>query len=170
MTSLDEEITALCKKYIDSDDVRFGKIVCFLLEVCGAPKVHTGRIGDINDRIDAKIDFSDGTVPIELKSPTETLEIPLKAIRQAAENKVMLQHLDIPNDPAKSTLAIGWELPPDRSQLSELIQRIHDHYAIKVCVIDFRTLITMAYRRDVEDIEVDWESLLSHIGIWRVEE
>ena len=170
MTSLDEEIAALYKEYIRSDAERFGSIVCFLLEVCGAPKAYAGRTSDINDRIDAKIDFGDDTVPIELKSPTEVQEINVKAIRQAAENKVMLRRLDFLNDPAKSTLAIGWELPPDRSQLSELIQRIHDHYAIKVCVIDFRTLITMAYRRGVEDIEVDWESLLSHIGIWRVEE
>mgnify|MGYP001293662959 CR=1 FL=1 len=152
----------------------FTRMVAHLLEVCGVHRTEIG--GDKNaDRIDLKIFFDeDVLVPAEIKSQTEMTKIQPKAVRQAAENQVLLPRIatfsDKKFDIGKASLVIGWEIPPDRSDMLNMIERLKDHYGIKVCVIPFKVLAEMAYNSSEGICEIDWNALLDHSGFWGVEE
>jgi len=87
------------------------------------------------------------SVPIELKSPTEELHISTKAIRQALENKVVLQSRKaVPNLNASSTLAIGFELPNKRSEVDALISAFHKTFGFNIAVIGTEYLIKLSIK------------------------
>ena len=167
-----ENIIEHCKQ-LEADE--FTDTVAHLLEVCGVYRTEKGRQGMNTDRIDLKIFFDgDEFIPVEIKSPREVEKIPPKAIRQAAENQVLLPRIatfsDKSYDIGKASLVIGWELPPDRSDMLNMIDRLNDHYGIKVCVIPFKVLAEMAYNSNKDICEVDWNALLNHSGFWEVED
>lgn len=161
-----DRLAALVARYKGTDRHAFGPAVRALLSICGAPEVALGRDGNINDRADCTITWSSDITPIELKSPAEEKKIGLKAIRQAAENKLLGSAFSVPFEPGSSSMVVGWSIPPDRSELESLIQLNEAFYSIKIVVLDFATLVGMAIDCADRATPLDWNALLTFSGVW----
>ena len=103
------------------------------------------RTGDTNDRMDAKILGEFGIIPIEIKSPTETEKINVKSIRQALENKIVLlsRYSDYGTSKEVTTLAIGFLNPNPRSDVTELIEDIHNAFNINVGILSITEIMEL---------------------------
>lgn len=106
------------------------------------------------------------TVPIELKSPTEELHISTKAIRQALENKMVLQSRKaLANHAESSTLAIGFELPNKRSEVESLITAFYKTFGFNIAVICTEHLIKLSIKCVQEGKQLKFDEFTSLRGI-----
>jgi hypothetical protein len=100
--------------------------------------------------MDAVINDPAESVPVEIKSPTETEYINVKAVRQAVENKVvMVARSMFPTRAATSTLAIGYSYPNQRSDVDELIEDVFGVYGINVGIVSLETLLILVWNRNM---------------------
>lgn len=133
--------------------------------------VRTTRIGDTNNRVDAFIIDKKYSIPIEIKSPGETDNIDVKSIRQALENKIILLSREFYKTNYNITsLSIGYKCPPDRSDVTELIEDIYRTYGIKIGILGLNDLLELLWRKYVEDIPLDKTTIENlkgrfHMGI-----
>ena len=128
----------------DNKDV-FYPLVAKLFTLAGFPCV-TSRMGVNYQRWDASIELNGIFLPIEIKSPGEEKQISIKAIRQAAENHIIL--LSRLKEKAKETntsLAVCYQYPNDRAEVSELINDFYQAFKIKIGVIDLFNLAIIAF-------------------------
>ena len=89
---------------------------------------------------------SAGNIPVEVKSPTEEEMLSVKAIRQALENKVLLlARKPYPTIFDISSIACGYKVPNDRSDVYKLIKEIYETYKINISILDVETLIKSAF-------------------------
>jgi len=96
-------------------------------------------------RWDAMANDEKQSIPIEIKSPSEERFISIKAVRQALENKViLLSRKSYITDWDTATLAVGYNPPNDRAEVSRLISDIKNTFGIRVGIIDFRSLVKLA--------------------------
>lgn len=103
------------------------------------------RGGQNYERADAIILDPNRCIPIEIKSPGEETEISVKGVRQALENKVvLLSRKGYPTDIETTSLVVGYNPPNDRSEVHELIEDIREAYNVRIGVIDFRSLLSLA--------------------------
>jgi hypothetical protein len=103
------------------------------------------RGGQNYERADAIILDAKRCIPIEIKSPGEETEISVKGVRQALENKiVLLSRKSYPTDVETTSLVVGFNPPNDRSEVHELVEDIRKAYNVRVGVIDFRSLLSLA--------------------------
>ena len=162
----------ILEKYANSDANEFGYAVgqCFQ---CMGMKWELGRSGDVTDRIDGKASFANGYfIPVELKSPTEVRQLNPKSVRQAAENAMQAPQIALDSDKrykhsvATASLTIGWEFPPERSVLEDLIQRNREYWGIRIRAFVFSDLIKMA-RATSRGHRLDFSEILSTTGIYR---
>jgi hypothetical protein len=108
-------------------------------------KCHTSRAGINYERWDAIVIDDDYSIPIEIKSPTEEAFISIKAVRQALENKIiLLSRKSYTTDWDTVTLAVGYNPPNDRAEVSRLITDIRNTFDIRIGIIDFRSLLKLA--------------------------
>jgi hypothetical protein len=134
----------LAKKYVGANQGDFYPLVAELFTVAGVPCT-ASRAGVNYQRSDAMMVDATQSIPVEIKSPGEELFLSVKAVRQAAENKIiLLARKAHPTRPETTSLAVGFNLPNDRSEVSSLIQDLYDAFRIRVGVIDFRSLVRMA--------------------------
>lgn len=106
---------------------------------------HASRAGINYERWDAIAVDDAYSIPIEIKSPTEELFISVKAVRQALENKiVLLSRRSYMTDWNTVTLAVGYNPPNDRAEVSRLISDIKTTFNVRIGVIDFFSLLTIA--------------------------
>lgn len=106
---------------------------------------HVSRGGQNYERADAIILDKERSIPIEIKSPGEESEISVKGVRQALENKVvLLSRKSYPTDRETTSLVVGFNPPNDRSEVHELVEDIRKAFDIRVGVIDFKSLISLA--------------------------
>ncbi len=106
---------------------------------------HASRAGINYERWDAIAVDERYSVPIEIKSPMEELFISIKAVRQALENKViLLSRKSYTTDWNTATLAVGYNPPNDRAEVSRLISDIKNTFDVNVGVIDFLSLLRVA--------------------------
>ena len=134
----------LMDKYISSNQTVFYPLVETLFKVAGFNCV-LSRAGDNGSRWDAIIIDNHRSIPIEIKSPREELYIPIKAIQQALENKiVLLSRGTYPTVPDVTTLVVGYYLPAERADVNGLINDIKRTYGYKIGVIDIKSLFTIA--------------------------
>lgn len=123
------------------------------------------REGDVNCRFDATIIDPKYSIPIEIKSPREDLEINIKAIRQAFENKVViLSRSFFSTSPETTSLAIAFSYPPSRSDAYELIADIKNAFNINIGIIDVADLLYMVYEFKVNSRIVDTNYLFNFFG------
>lgn len=105
---------------------------------------HASRAGINYERWDAIAVDEAYSIPIEIKSPTEELFISVKAIRQALENKIiLLSRRSYITDWDTVTLAVGYNPPNDRAEVSRLIADIKSTFNVRIGVIDFFSLLTI---------------------------
>lgn len=117
-------------------------------------------------RWDAVLFSADDSIPIEIKSPAEEMYISVKAIRQALENKIILQSRKaIPNKVKTTTLAIGFELPNRRAEADRLIYDISEVYGITIAVLGIDSLLKLAIRCIREGKGIEFSQFASLKGI-----
>ena len=135
-TVFDESITAT--------QTRFYPFVAMLFRVMGLD-CQASRPGDNGARWDAIIVDPEESIPIEIKSPTEEQHLSLKAIRQALENKViLLSRKTHPTLPETTSLAVGYYLPNDRAEVTNLMSDFKTAYGYNIGIMDLKTLLTIA--------------------------
>ena len=154
-----EEIATLIKQEVkEYKQEEFYPWIADVFSILGI-NCNLPQSGNHSVRWDALLTNNDGTdaIPIELKSPTEELHISTKAIRQALENKIILQsRRPIENARNTSTLAIGFELPNKRSEVDALIDAFEKTYAFKIAVIGADFLISLSIQCIKENKELSF--------------
>lgn len=154
----------LCHKFTNTKQDVFYGLVSEAFRSMGFNCL-TGRQGQNGLRCDAIIEAGDKSIPIEIKSPTEERVISVKAIRQALENRVMLAARPPYNTPKGiSSLAVGYEYPPGRSEVHELIAAIFRLYGIRIAVLSFRELAKMAAGSLLGGFSPHFDDMIELIG------
>lgn len=129
---------------ITDTQTKFYPFVAMLFRVMGLD-CQASRPGDNGARWDAIIVDSEESIPIEIKSPTEEQHLSLKAIRQALENKVILLSRGThPTLPETTSLAVGYYLPNDRAEVTNLMSDFKTAFGYNIDIIDLKTLLTIA--------------------------
>lgn len=129
---------------ITDTQTKFYPLVAMLFRVMGLD-CQASRPGDNGARWDAIIVDSEESIPIEIKSPTEEQHLSLKAIRQALEKKVILLSRGThPTLPETTSLAVGYYLPNDRAEVTNLMSDFKTAFGYNIGIIDLKTLLTIA--------------------------
>lgn len=137
-------IEKLFSESITATQTRFYPFVAMLFRVMGLD-CQASRPGDNGARWDAIIVDGRESIPIEIKSPTEEQHLSLKAIRQALENKVILLSREThPTLPETTSLAVGYYLPNDRAEVTNLMSDFKTAYGYNIGIMDLNTLLTIA--------------------------
>ena len=137
-------VQSIFEDMVTATQTRFYPFVAMLFRVLGFD-ASTSRPGDNGARWDAIIVDKTDSIPIEIKSPAEEQHISLKAIRQALENKVILLSRETYPTRVKTTsLAVGYYLPNDRAEVTNLILDFKATYGFSIGVIDLATLLIIA--------------------------
>ena len=124
------------------------------------------RPGDNGARWDAIIVDNERSIPIEIKSPTEEQHLSVKAIRQALENKIiLLSRRTHPTTPETTSLSVGYYMPNDRAEVSQLISSIKTTYGFKIGVMDLKSLLSLAVSILVDETGFDREKLYGLEGL-----
>jgi hypothetical protein len=117
-------------------------------------------------RWDAIIKAPDDSIPIEIKSPSEEMHLSVKAIRQALENKIILQSRQAEyNQRQTSSFAIGFELPNKRSEVTGLINDIKITYDIDIAVICIDVLLNKSVHIIRNGLSLEFSALSNLNGI-----
>ena len=154
-----EIVEMIHANHISSTQTVFYPFTSMLFRVMGLD-CQASRPGDNGARWDAIIVDEKQSVPIEIKSPTEEQHLSLKAIRQALENKViLLSRKTHPTLEETTSLAVGYYLPNDRAEVTNLMADFKNAYGYKLGVIDLKTLLTIAITIIVENKTFDIEQL-----------
>lgn len=162
---LDEAVKAVTAEYVDSSKDRFYPAVEALFRHLGY-QCERSRVGVNYQRMDALIKHPTHSIPIEIKSPGEEEFISVKGVRQALENKVVLMARKYaPTQWETTTLLVGFELPADRSDVSNLVDDIYIAYNVSVGIIDFGSLVRLAAIQMLQDREPKDEDLFALRGL-----
>lgn len=160
-----EIIEYLFEYYKTAKQTVFYPLISTLFKIMGL-KCSFSRAGDNGSRWDAIIDDLERSIPIEIKSPTEELNISIKAIRQALENKiVLLSRKTFITNRETTSLAVGYLLPNERAEVNSLIQDIKSTYGYKIGVIDFKSLLTIAISILCDNKGIDTEKIFNLEGL-----
>lgn len=140
----DKIVNMLYQEYRPATQKVFYPLIADLFTIIGF-NCHASRSGINYERWDAMAEDAKYSLPIEIKSPTEELNISVKAVRQALENKViLLSRKSYVTDWNSSTIAVGYNPPNDRAEVSRLITDIRNTFNIHVGIIDFGSLLKLA--------------------------
>lgn len=166
--SSDNTVSTLYKKYENANKDIFYPLVADLLCIIGF-NCKVSRGGQNYERADAIIIDEKYSIPIEIKSPGEELEISVKAIRQALENKIIfLSRQQYKTDYETTSLAIGYNLPNIRSEVFELIEDIYNSFKFNICVLNFTDLLVMAVSVINSGKEITIENFKTLKGVYNV--
>lgn len=161
---LNKAADILCTKYKNANQDVFYPLVTDLLLVIGLD-CRLSRRGVNAQRADAIIVDSASSIPIEIKSPGEEVEISVKAVRQALENKiVLLSRKGFPTNREVTSLVVGFNLPNPRAEVHELIEDIFKTYDIRIGLLDIRTLFYLACYATKNSRKIDFKNLTSLKG------
>lgn len=137
-------VTRFFDESITETQTVFYPFVAMLFRVMGLD-CQASRPGDNGARWDAIIVDTEESIPIEIKSPTEEQHLSLKAIRQALENKVILLSREThPTKTETTSLAVGYYLPNDRAEVTNLMNDFKNAYGYNLGVMDLNTLLMIA--------------------------
>jgi hypothetical protein len=153
----------------DNQDV-FYPLVATLFRIIGF-ECRISRKGVNYDRADAMIIHATDSIPIEIKSPGEEIELSVKALRQAVENKViLLSRKQYTTRNETTTLAVGFNAPNSRSEVRELIGDIHRAYGFNVGVLDLRSLAALAIAAILTGSKLNLDGFTEMKGVVNVED
>ena len=127
------------------------------------------RVGVNYQRMDALIADDKESIPVEIKSPAEQQFISVKGVRQALENKIVLTARKYCKAEWDTTsLVVGYELPPNRSEVANLVDDIYDAYKITIGIVDFRSLIRLTLLKLLQNREPKPDDLRRLRGIIQI--
>jgi hypothetical protein len=142
----------------------FYPLVTHLFQVMGFRSDYS-RAGVNYQRWDACLWIDEFAVPIEIKSPTEEVFLATKAIRQALENKViLLSRGGLPTTRDLTSLVVGYKIPNERGDMSNLIDNVFSAYGLRLGVIDLQSLAYLALRFIAEGVTMDADQLSALCG------
>jgi hypothetical protein len=137
----------------------FYPLVTHLFQILGF-KSDYSRAGVNYQRWDACVWVGDQALPVEIKSPTEEVMLSTKAVRQALENKViLLARGGLSTQRELASLVVGYRLPNERGDMSNLIDDVFAAYSLRLGVIDLTTLAHLALRTISEGVTIDGTQL-----------
>lgn len=171
--NIDEAVKQIEIEVIKMTQSDFYPFVSELFEIIFGLKTRTPQPGVNNERFDVIILDDENSTPVEAKSPREELMLSVKAVRQALENKVVLESRfqeQYPSSKRMCTLAVGFNLPNERSDIHKLIEDIYHVYGINVAITDVKTLIKSALYCIVNDKCYPISNLLNVRGIIKYED
>ncbi|WP_372995648.1 hypothetical protein [Marinobacter sp.] len=162
---IDSIVGDLANSFISYSKDDFYPLVAELFSIVGL-KCEVSPHGVNSRRWDAII-LSDGdSIPIEIKSPAEEINVSVKAVRQALENKIILQSRQSENnEPDTSSMVVGFYLPNERAEVAQLVEDIYKVYGISIAVFGIKSLLTMAIRCIKEDKSVDFSEFTCKRGL-----
>ena len=161
-------VEALAQSYSAANQDVFYPVVAKLFCLLGFD-CRTSRRGVNYARADAIIVDKIDSIPIEIKSPGEEMEISVKGVRQALENKVvLLSRKSHPTSVETTSLVVGYNPPNDRSEVHELVEDIRNAFGIRVGVIDFRSLLALCVRSIVIGKRLHLDNFRTLQGVIRV--
>jgi len=144
----DQELAQLAIRLTESatthkQDAFYG-LVASLFTAAGYPAWRPAR-GDTSNRVDVILIDEADSLPVEVKSRTESAVINVKSVQQALENRVVMDQRDFAKtNPNSSTLVVGYAYPPIRSDVTELIEDIAIAFGINVGMIALKDLYRLA--------------------------
>ncbi|MCI8659179.1 MAG: hypothetical protein HFG54_02870 [Lachnospiraceae bacterium] len=160
----------MVEEHIADKKAEFYPLVETLFRIIGVD-CHKSRDGVNGERWDGMIRDPQKSIPIEIKSPTEELYLSIKAIRQALENKIiLLSRGTYKTDITCSSYAVGFYLPNNRAEVSELIRNIKDTYGYRIAVFGIESLIHVAINIVLFGKGIDTSRLYGLEGIINVED
>lgn len=122
--------------------------------------------GDTSNRIDLLLPDATDPIPVEIKSASEVDVINIKSVQQALENKLAISRLtNKPRLGAASSLVVGFEYPPDRSGVLELIEDINYTFAIRIGLISLRSLYEIFLSVSLDGMEFDRAKIANLKGL-----
>ncbi|MFC2090801.1 hypothetical protein ACFLT1_08490 [Bacteroidota bacterium] len=147
----------------------FYQLVGECFESIGFKEVSVTRDGDTNNRMDAIIIDDSYSIPIEIKSPREVEYVNIKSIRQALENKIVLLSRKFHNTTYECTsLAVAYDLPQDRSEVNTIVGYIYKSFGINVGYLDIKTLLSIRWNVEVDNIQFDLNDIRTLKGALNV--
>jgi hypothetical protein len=165
---LDEAVKRIKLNHANDKEREFYPLIAKLFRTLGFNCEPT-RAGDNYQRWDAIIIDDKHSIPIEVKSPSEEVNISVKAIRQALENKVILLSRKIyPTTLEASTLVVGYNMPNNRSEVSSLISDINKTFNVSIGVIDFESLLKIVGKALFEELYPNKEGIEKLYGFIKI--
>ena len=160
----DDVVEEMMARYADAALAEFYPLVAGLFACLGFDCT-ASRVGVNYARWDAFIEHPSDSVPIEIKSPAEETSVSVKAVRQALENKIILMaRRAFPTQPATTSLAVGYLLPNDRSEVGDLVADIYSAFGVNIGIIDLRSLLVLAVGVVLENKAPDTDAILNLRG------
>jgi len=143
---------------------QFYPLVASLFRAIGVPAT-VSNPGDTSNRIDLVLDHSERPIPVEVKSRTEVEAINTKSVQQALENKLAISRLTgRQNLDDTASLVVGYDYPPQRSGVDELVDDIFATYGIKIGLISLRRLYELLLECNLDELLFDRQTLVSIRG------
>ena len=131
---------------------KFYPMISNIFSEIGFPNLRNNP-GDTNNRIDLVLTHHQDSLPIEIKSPTESPQVNVKSILQALENKIVMDERSLHSTlPDSSSLVVALEYPPQRSDVSELIDDIFKTYNIRIGLISIPKLVNLLFQTRLDGI------------------
>lgn len=149
ITNISDATQEVFKHYFSANKDIFYPAIGDLFNAIGF-RCEVWRSGITGLRWDAILADENYSIPIEIKSPGEEKFIQVKGIRQALENKIILDSRmldDYKTTRNTTTLVVGYFAPNDRAEVGELVNDIKKVYKINIGIIDFKTLLFLAALR-----------------------
>jgi len=156
---IDELTSKICEQYKPCSKEIFYPFVHSLFRLIGL-KCH-GEVG----RYDALCEFQGHSIPVEIKSYSETQTYNLKGLRQAVENKIMSYKDDVPDDMDYTSFVVGYAHPIADQDVREFIDSAFENFKIRIIASDLHALVKMAIRVQVENLSIDFNKFLRNQGI-----
>lgn len=148
-----------------SNQDRFYPLVSAMFRILGFD-CRASRQGDNGSRMDALISGPGDAIPIEIKSPGEEEFISIKAVKQAAENKIIILSRNAETTKRETvSLVVGYHAPNERAEVASLIDAFHNQFGFNIGVIPLDVLLRLVVGRVLHDITVDYAQLRSLRGI-----
>ena len=138
----EEILNYLMNKYKTSNKDIYYPLIGDIFSILGFD-CKVSRNGTNYERYDAII-VSDKSIPIEIKSPGEELNISVKAVRQALENKViLLSRKNFDTAWEITSMVVGYLPPNNRAEVLSLVEDIYNTYTIKISIFDLESLLKL---------------------------
>lgn len=151
----------------DTKDV-FYPLVTHLFQILGFPSDYS-RAGVNYQRWDACVWVGNHALPVEIKSPTEETVLATKAVRQALENKiVLLSRGGLDTKRELTSLIVGFRVPNERGDMSNLIDNVFVAFGLRLGVIDLGSLAYLAARNIRDGVTIDPGQLAHLRGFFNV--
>jgi len=148
-----------CLRHAKDTKEAFYPLITHLFQILGFPSDYS-RAGVNYQRWDACVWVQGYALPVEIKSPTEEIVLATKAVRQALENKVvLLSRGGLKTTRELSSLVVGFRVPNERGEMSNLFDNVFDAFGFRLGVIDLGSLAYLAAKCVRDGVSIDANQL-----------